>query len=83
MSRWGGLNSQGVASFPCQTGCTIMVIIFWHFLIFDQMFLSPQVKQRVITSNKHGINELPHELPNDLRLRILGNLKNQENIKTS
>ena len=22
---------------------------------------------------KHGIYELPHELPNDLRLRILGN----------
>ena len=22
---------------------------------------------------KHGIYELPHELPNDLRLRVLGN----------
>ena len=24
-------------------------------------------------SYKHGIYELPHELPNDLRLRIVGN----------
>ena len=38
-----------------------------------QIFFSPQVKQRLIISNKHGIYELPHELPNDLRLRILGN----------
>ena len=37
------------------------------------MFLSPQVKQSVIISNKHGIRELPQELPKDLRLRILGN----------
>ena len=26
-------------------------------------------------SNKHGIYELPQELPNNLRLRILGNKK--------
>ena len=26
-----------------------------------------------IITYKHGIYELPHELPNDLRLRILGN----------
>ena len=38
--------------------------------MFDQIFLSPQEKQRVIISNKHDIYELPHELPNDLRLRI-------------
>ena len=39
----------------------------------EQFFLSPQVKRRVIISNKYGIYELPHELPNNLRLRILGN----------
>ena len=38
-----------------------------------QVFLSPQVKRRAIASNKHGIYELPHELPNDLRIEILGN----------
>ena len=37
---------------------TIMVIIFWDFLMFDQIFLSPQVKRSVIISNKHGINKL-------------------------
>ena len=40
-----------------------MVIIFWDFLMFNQIFLSPQVKWSVIISNKHGIYELPHELP--------------------
>ena len=41
--------------------------------MFYQIFLSPQVKQSAIISNKHGVYELLHELPNDLRLRILGN----------
>ena len=41
--------------------------------MFYQVLLSPQVKQRMIINYKHGIYELPHELPNDLRLRILGN----------
>ena len=30
--------------------------------------ISPQVNQRVFISNKRGIYELPHELPNNLRL---------------
>ena len=38
--------------------------------LFD---VSPQVKRGAIISNKHGIYELPHELPNDVRLRIVGN----------
>ena len=29
-----------------------MFIIFWNFLIVKQIFLSPQVKQSVIISNK-------------------------------
>ena len=49
-----------------------MVIIFSDFLMFDQIFVSPQMRRSVIISNKHGIYEIPHEL-NDLRLRILGN----------
>ena len=52
---------------------TIMVIIFSDFLMFDQIFLSLTVKQSVIISNKHGIYKLPHEFPNDLKSRILGN----------
>ena len=51
----------------------VLIIIFWDFLIFIQIFLSPQVKQSVINSNKHDIYELPYYLPNDLRLRILEN----------
>ena len=41
--------------------------------MFDKIFVSPQVKQIVIISNKHGIYELPHELPKDLGLATLGN----------
>ena len=37
---------------------TIMVIIFWELLMFDQIFLTPQVKRSVIISNKHGLYEL-------------------------
>ena len=50
-----------------------MDIIFWEFLLLYQIFFSPQVQRSVIISNKHGIYELPDELPKDLRLRILGN----------
>ena len=74
--------SAKVQDFICRLVCscwasvletTMMDIIFWDFLILCQIFLSPQVKRRVITSNKHGIYELPHELPQDLRLMIFGN----------
>ena len=43
--------------------------------MFYQIFLSTQVKRWAIITYKHGIYELPHELPNDLRLRKLGNIK--------
>ena len=35
--------------------------------MFYQILLSPKVKPSVIISNKYGIYELPHELPNKLR----------------
>ena len=41
--------------------------------MFYQIFPSPQVKRIVIISNKHDVYELPHKLPNNLRLRILEN----------
>ena len=41
--------------------------------MFDKIFMSPQVKRIVIISNKDVLYELLHELPNDLRLRALGN----------
>ena len=52
---------------------TIILMIFWDFLMFYQILFSPQVKRCVIITYKHGIYEVPHELPNNLRLRILGN----------
>ena len=52
---------------------TILVIIFWDIFMFDKILVSPQVKQIVIISNKHGIYELSLELPHDLGLTILGN----------
>ena len=51
----------------------IIFIILWDYLMFYQFFLSPQVKRCTIITCKHGIYELPQELPNDLRLRVLGN----------
>ena len=41
--------------------------------MFYQIFLSPQVKKCAVITYKHSICEFPHELPNNLRLRILGN----------
>ena len=47
--------------------------------MFYQIFLSPQVKRWTIITYKYGTYELPHELPNNLRLRKdlkkLGNIK--------
>ena len=56
---------------------TIMFIIFWDFLIVEQTFLSPQVKQSMIINDKLVliINEFPNELPNDLRLSKLGKIR--------
>ena len=45
------------------------------FDVSSNFFLSPQVKGCAIITDKHGIYELPHELPHDLRLRKLGNIR--------
>ena len=57
---------------PVNSRATIIFIIFWNFMIFYQIFVSPQVKQCAIITDKHGIYEVPHDLPNDLRLNISG-----------
>ena len=41
--------------------------------MFYQVFLSPQMKRCAIIADTHGIYKFPHDLPNDLKLRILGN----------
>ena len=43
--------------------------LYFDTWYFKEIFLSPQVKRRVIISNKHGIYELPQDLPNVSRLR--------------
>ena len=35
-------------------------------MMAEQIFLSALVKRILIISNKHGVYELPHELPNNL-----------------
>ena len=41
--------------------------------MFYENFLSPLMKRCAIITYKHGIGELLHELPNELRLTIVGN----------
>ena len=48
-----------------------------------QIFLSPQVKRSAIISNKHGMYELPHDLPHDLGLGSQEIRKALENLKSS
>ena len=43
--------------------------------MFYEIFLSTKVNQFAITTYKHGIYELPHELPNGLRLRKVGYIR--------
>ena len=43
--------------------------------MFYEGFLWPQVKRYAIITCKHDIYELSLELPNQLRLRILGNME--------
>ena len=56
----------------------ISLIIFEDFSMLYQIFVSPQVKRCAIITYKHGIYELPHEFPNDLRLRILAHYQMSE-----
>ena len=41
--------------------------------MFYEISISPQMELWAIITYKHGIYELPHELPNNLRFRILEN----------
>ena len=57
-----------------------MVIIVWDILMFDQIFISPQMKRNVNINSKHDIYQLLHELPNFLRPRILGSQEKRQNF---
>ena len=43
--------------------------------MFYQIFLLTLVKRCAIITCKHVMYDLPHELANDLRLGILGNIR--------
>ena len=45
----------------------------FRILVTIPIFFSTQVKRNTVARNNHSIYELPPELQNDLRLRILGN----------
>ena len=50
------------------------IFIFRDFMMFYEIsFFTKSETMRVYITYKHGIYELPHELSNDLKLRILGN----------
>ena len=57
----------------------ILVIIFWNFTVLSHRSASPQVKRSSISSITNLVYQLPHELPNDLRLRKLGNTEKSSN----
>ena len=58
----------------------MIFIILLAFFMYYQIFYSQQVKQYAIITYKHDIYELPHELSNNIKLRILGNRKYQESV---
>ena len=43
----------------------IFAMIFCDIFMFGRIFISPQVKSSEIINNRHGIYELPRELPNE------------------
>ena len=51
--------------------------------MFDQIFLSPQLKQSMNISDKHGIKELPNELKTQDFKKSGNSREYQENLKTS
>ena len=50
--------------------------------MFYQIFHSPQVKRCAIITYKQAIHVFPHELPNNLRLRKLGNIRKLSELHT-
>ena len=55
-----------------------MVKIFWDFLTFYQIFLSPQVNRSAIISNKHVVLKVASWIVERLKIRR----KNRKNLKT-
>ena len=65
LSTFGPTNQN--CQFKLNLVTAIIFIIFWDSLMFYQ------VKRSAVIINKHDIYELTHELPKNLRLRMLIN----------
>lgn len=59
--------------FDKQIKSTTPVIIVWQVNVFEYEFDSPHVKQELISGITNFVYELCHNLPNNLRIRLLGN----------
>ena len=68
-------TGQQLQSYQSYLSPAIVVIIFWNFAMFQYRANSPQIKQNLISSITNLVYELSHGLPNNLRLRIIGNQK--------
>ena len=66
-------SSSSSQKYSLDAIATIIFVIRWDFLISYQISLSPPLKRCAIITHNYGIYKLPHELPNDLELRILAN----------
>ena len=51
--------------------------------MFYQIFISPQVKQRVIINNEHGIYELSHVSRGAKQLDLIRGLRDPGNLEIS
>ena len=64
---------SNIPSLNGENWATIIFIILWDFLMFYQIFLSPQVKRCTIITYKHGIYMAERLKTSDLRK--LGNIR--------
>ena len=78
-SSRGKIHKKDFGDQICAEGAKIrpetatLVIILWNFTMFQCRSDQTQVKWNVIFSIASLVYELPHKLPKDLSLRILGN----------
>ena len=67
------LDSRGTNLGAIKNILTVLAIMFQTFAVFQCGFHSLEVKWDMISSIIYSVCELPHELPNHLRLMIIGN----------
>ena len=53
------LNKKNTKTYPIY----LSIYLFRDFLMFDEIFLSPELKIIVVITNEHGIYEWTHNLP--------------------